>query len=122
MTKDYRCSAPEQPLPKRSRARPDPVDPDRHLVEDPLGEPFGRGQFPRKNPRGRARRSVDNDVRQLGAAYKSRKAGGDVKKKGQYEPYAYVPLDGRSYSKKNRRRAVEEMATVVPKGGKRKRN
>jgi ribosomal RNA-processing protein 12 len=44
-------------------------------------------------------------VRQLGAAYKSRKAGGDVKKKGQkFEPYAFVPLDGRSYSKKNRRR------------------
>ena len=63
------------------------------------------------------------NVRQLGAAYKSRRAGGDVKKKGQkFEPYAYVPLDGRSYSRKNRRRAVEQMATVVPQGGKRKRN
>jgi len=62
-------------------------------------------------------------VRQLGAAYKSFKAGGDVQKKGQkYEPHAYVPLDGRSYSKKNRRHAVEQMATVVPKRGKRKRN
>ncbi|CAB9512441.1 RRP12-like protein [Seminavis robusta] len=61
-------------------------------------------------------------VQQLGASYKSSKAGGDVMKKGQkYEPYAYVPLDGRSYSKKNRRRAVEQMATVVPHGGKRKR-
>jgi ribosomal RNA-processing protein 12 len=58
----------------------------------------------------------------LGASYKSWKAGGDVMKKGQrYEPYAYVPLDGRSYSKKNRRRAVEQMSTVVPPGGKRKR-
>lgn len=58
----------------------------------------------------------------LGASYKSWKAGGDVMKKGQrYEPYAYVPLDGRRYSKKNRRRAVEEMSTVVPAGGKRKR-
>lgn len=58
----------------------------------------------------------------LGSAYKSKKAGGDVKKKGQkYEPYAYVPLDGRAYSKKNRRSAVEQMASVVRKGGKRKR-
>jgi len=60
-------------------------------------------------------------VRELGAAYKSKKSGGDVRKKGQqFEPYAYVPLDGRSYSKKNRRKAVEQMETVVPHGKKRK--
>jgi len=59
-------------------------------------------------------------VKALGSAYKSKKAGGDVKKKGQaYEPYAYVPLDGKSYSKKNRGKAVNQMATVV-KTGKRK--
>jgi ribosomal RNA-processing protein 12 len=58
----------------------------------------------------------------LGSAYKAKKAGGDVKKKGQkYEPYAYVPLDGRAYSKKNRRSAIQQMASVVRKGGKRKR-
>ena len=62
-------------------------------------------------------------VKELGAAYKSKRAGGDVKKKGQkYEPYAFVPLDGKSYSKKNRRTTVEQMSTVVRKGGKRKRN
>lgn len=62
-------------------------------------------------------------VQSLGAAYKSKKAGGDVKKKGQkYEPYAYVPLDGKSYSKKNRRKTVEQMSTVVRQSGKRKRN
>jgi len=60
-------------------------------------------------------------TKDLGAAYKSKKAGGDVMKKGQkYEPYAYVPLDGRSYTKKNRRQAVEQMSSVV-RGGKRKR-
>ena len=59
----------------------------------------------------------------LGAAYKAKKAGGDVKKKGQkYEPYAYVPLDGKSYTKKNRRNTVERMSTVIRKGGKRKRS
>jgi len=61
-------------------------------------------------------------VQSLGAAYKSKKAGGDVKKKGQkYEPYAFVPLDGKSYSKKNRRKTVEQMSTVVRQSGKRKR-
>jgi ribosomal RNA-processing protein 12 len=58
----------------------------------------------------------------LGASYKSKKAGGDVQKKGQkFEPYAFVPLDGRAFSKKNRRKAVEQMSSVVRKGGKRKR-
>ncbi len=52
--------------------------------------------------------------KKLGEAYKSRKAGGDVKKKGQkFDPYAYVPLDGRSYTKKNRRNAVEKLDSVV---------
>ena len=62
-----------------------------------------------------------NQPKALGSAYKSKKAGGDVKKKGQqFEPYAYVPLDGKSYSKKNRGESVKQMGTVV-KGGKRKR-
>ena len=58
----------------------------------------------------------------LGAAYKSKKAGGDSKRKGQkYEPYAFLPLDGRNYSKKNRRKAVEQMEPVIRKGAKRQR-
>jgi NUC173 domain len=61
-------------------------------------------------------------INELGAAYKSNKAGGDVRKKGQkFEPYAFVPLDGKSYTKKNRRKTVESMATVVRGKGKRKR-
>jgi ribosomal RNA-processing protein 12 len=61
--------------------------------------------------------------RDLGSSYKSKKAGGDVQRKGQkFEPYAYVPLDGRSYSKKNRRAAVDQMSSVVRQGGKRKKN
>ncbi|KAL7557491.1 hypothetical protein ACA910_019338 [Epithemia clementina (nom. ined.)] len=61
------------------------------------------------------------DKHQLGAAYKSKKAGGDVTRKNQtYEPYAFVPLNGKSYSRKNRRAAVEHMSSVVRKGKKRK--
>lgn len=72
----------------------------------------------------RSQKKQKTQVVALGAAYKSKKAGGDVKKKNQqYEPYAYVPLDGKSYTKKNRAKAVAQMATVVrDKGGsKRKR-
>ncbi len=60
-----------------------------------------------------------------GAAFKSKKAGGDVKKKGaKFEPYAYIPLDGKSYTKKHRAAAVKNMSHVVKGksgGGKRKR-
>eukprot|EP00571_Detonula_confervacea_P014457 CAMPEP_0172305402 /NCGR_PEP_ID=MMETSP1058-20130122/6707_1 /TAXON_ID=83371 /ORGANISM="Detonula confervacea, Strain CCMP 353" /LENGTH=1524 /DNA_ID=CAMNT_0013016997 /DNA_START=113 /DNA_END=4687 /DNA_ORIENTATION=+ len=57
----------------------------------------------------------------LGSAYKSKKAGGDVRKKGQkYEPYAYVPLNAKDYTKKNRDQAVSKMGTVV-RSTKRKR-
>jgi hypothetical protein len=65
-----------------------------------------------------------NRTQALGAAYKSKKAGGDVKKKDQkYEPYAYVPLDSKKFAKKTRSKTVEQMATVVrgKSGSKRKR-
>ena len=43
-----------------------------------------------------------------------------MKKKGQqYEPYAYVPLNAKDYTKKNRSNAVKKMGSVVR--GKRKR-
>jgi ribosomal RNA-processing protein 12 len=59
---------------------------------------------------------------QTGLSYKAKKAGGDVKKKGQkYDPYAFVPLDGRIYTRKNRHRAVEQMSEVVQRGNKRQR-
>jgi len=71
---------------------------------------------------GQQKDKKQNRRRDLGAAYKSKKAGGDVKKKNQkYEPYAFVPLDGRQYSKKNRRSTVDQMSSVVRTGGKRKR-
>lgn len=76
-----------------------------------------RGSEKRKGSKSK----TDQKRQELGAAYKSKKAGGDVKKKDQrYEPYAFVPLDGRSYTKKNRRHAVDQMSAVVRKGGKRK--
>jgi len=44
-----------------------------------------------------------------------------VRKKGQkYEPYAYVPLNAKDYTKKNRDEAVSKMGTVV-RSTKRKR-
>jgi ribosomal RNA-processing protein 12 len=68
-----------------------------------------------------ARKQSKKAETSIGSAYKSKKAGGDVKKKGQkYEPYAYVPLNAKDYSKKNRSSAVSKMSTVV-RSNKRKR-
>lgn len=62
--------------------------------------------------------SNNQNNKPLGAEFKSKKAGGDVKKKTDtFEPYAYVPLDGKSYTKKNRASSVVRMSSVVRGGG-----
>jgi ribosomal RNA-processing protein 12 len=70
------------------------------------------------------KRQDRNKKSELGSAYKSKKAGGDVQRKTQkFEPYAFMPLDGKSCTKKNRSTTVDKMATVVrgKSGSKRKR-
>eukprot|EP01038_Epipyxis_sp_PR26KG_P008350 gene8350-11296_t len=52
-------------------------------------------------------------LREPGEEYRSKKAGGDVWKKGMLEPHAYIPLDPRLLSKKNHREAVNHFAVVV---------
>ena len=52
-----------------------------------------------------------------GHEYKSKKgAGGDVKKAGMYEPYAYIPLDGKALSSKKKKGVLDEYAGIVTKG------
>jgi len=63
---------------------------------------------------GKIQKAKKDSTTSIGAAYKSKKAGGDVQRKGQkYEPYAYVPLNAKDYTKKNREKAVSKMGTVV---------
>lgn len=56
-------------------------------------------------------------VSEPGSEYRSKKAGGDVWKKGMLEPHAYIPLDARLLNKKNHREAVGFFGGVVKKGG-----
>lgn len=89
-----------------------------------VSEETGLETLKRKRPLHQQKQTNHDKKRKLGlgSSYQSRKAGGDVKRKGQkYEPYAYVPLDGRDFSKKNRRNAVDQMSTVVRGKGSRKR-
>lgn len=76
-----------------------------------------REETHRKKSQSKAKRDAARDT-PLGAEFRSKKAGGDVTKKNQkFEPYAYVPLDGKSYTKKNRAGTVARMSTVVRSGG-----
>ncbi|OQR95803.1 hypothetical protein THRCLA_07560, partial [Thraustotheca clavata] len=55
------------------------------------------------------KRKRDNDI---GQEYKAKKAGGDVKKKGKLEPYAFIPLDPKLMAKRNKRSAVSKFEKV----------
>ena len=59
----------------------------------------------------------------LGAQYRSKRAGGDVVRKGMLQPYAFIPLDPRAHSKKNKAGTVEQYSSVIAsrRGGKGKR-
>ena len=49
-----------------------------------------------------------------GTAYRSKKAGGDVKRQGQLEPYAYIPLNAKSLlGKKTKGEAAASFGAVV---------
>lgn len=59
-----------------------------------------------KNGKGdRIKRKRDEDG-STGREYRAKKAGGDLKKKGKLEPYAYLPLDPKLMAKRNKREAV----------------
>ena len=52
-------------------------------------------------------------IKNPGEEYRSKKAGGDVWKKGMLQPHAYIPLDPKLLSKKNHNMAISQFATVV---------
>ncbi|KAM3578045.1 hypothetical protein VYU27_000145 [Nannochloropsis oceanica] len=56
-----------------------------------------------------------------GTAYQSKKAGGDVKREGQLEPYAYIPLNAKTLlSKKTKGEAAASFGAVVGNNKQRK--
>ncbi|TMW63544.1 hypothetical protein Poli38472_002485 [Pythium oligandrum] len=66
--------------------------------------------------KGNRKRGRD-DEEEVGAGkeYRSKKAGGDIKKKGKFEPYAYIPLDPKLMAKRNKRNAVAKYKSNVGK-------
>ncbi|ENN83556.1 hypothetical protein HUJ04_001288 [Dendroctonus ponderosae] len=52
-----------------------------------------------------------------GGEYKSKKSAGDVKRKGQFDPYAYLPLQRSALNRRKRAKGMGQLASVV-KGAK----
>ncbi|KAG5671610.1 hypothetical protein PVAND_001803 [Polypedilum vanderplanki] len=53
-----------------------------------------------------------------GSEYKAKKAGGDVKKKGKHEPYAYVQLSRNSLNRRKRKAAGSNFKNIAKKNKK----
>ncbi|KAL4231185.1 pre-rRNA processing protein [Mactra antiquata] len=54
-----------------------------------------------------------NKPAEYGAEYKSKKGGGDVKRKGKPDPYAYVPLDFKSLNKRKQAKIKGQFKGLV---------
>ncbi|RQM16062.1 hypothetical protein DD237_002363 [Peronospora effusa] len=67
-----------------------------------------------KNGRFKRKRGGGDDV-SSGREYRAKKAGGDLKKKGKLEPYAYIPLDPKLMAKRHKREAVTRYGGSVGK-------
>lgn len=49
----------------------------------------------------------------LGKEYKSKKAAGDLKKKGKFDPYAYLPLNPNALNRRKKAKISTEIKTVL---------
>ena len=53
-----------------------------------------------------------------GVEYKAKKAGGDVKKKGKHEPYAYIQLSRNNLNRRKRKAAGSQFKGIANKSKK----
>lgn len=73
-------------------------------------ERMGLNNKGKKNETGKRKRGAEE-----GKEYRAKKAGGDMKKKGKLDPYAYIPLDPKLMAKRNKRTAVSRYGGSVGK-------
>lgn len=96
---------------EESEDMPPPSADDRHLGEDMTSK---------DNFMARAAAVGEKKAKpqhEPGEEYRSKRASGDVWKRGMLEPHAYVPLDGRLLAKKNTSNAVAHFGSLM-KGSK----
>jgi len=105
-----------EPGSKRKR-KPGFQDSDDDMDDGPPSQRKNRKSFGADNE------DVDNDEallskrgkreKSLGAEYKAKKAGGDVKKKGKPDPFAYVPLQLKTLNKRKQRKMAGQFRGLV---------
>ncbi|KAF5726106.1 RRP12-like protein [Tripterygium wilfordii] len=73
------------------------------------------GTSSRKMQKQKRRKTLESGKAYIGSEYASKKARGDVRRKGKLEPYAYWPLDRKMMSRRPEHRAAARkgMSTVV---------
>ncbi|KAL6079675.1 pre-rRNA processing protein, variant 2 [Balamuthia mandrillaris] len=77
-----------------------------------MERPDGSEGVRHKTPTKRAK-AANPEGTHTGRNYKSSKAGGDVKKEGKFEPYAYLPLDPKNLNKRRKHKAVAQFSNLV---------
>lgn len=92
----------------------DESDDEEQIKMDVASQLEKMGLHNRDNSKPKRKREDD-----AGKEYRAKKAGGDMKKKGKLEPYAYIPLDPKFMAKRNKRNAVDRYSNNV---GKRRNN
>lgn len=65
--------------------------------------------------------TVSKASRIPGSEYKASKAGGDIKKKGKHEPYAYVSLSRNSLNRRKRTKSGNQFKNISKKGKSKKK-
>merc|ERR1711918_270368 len=80
------------------------------------------GKEKNKNGKFKKQKTMNNKVKgALGEKYKSKKSGGDVRRAGELEPYAYIPLDPKLLSKKKEKDAINLYGGIVNNGNKKEK-
>ncbi|XP_020684375.1 RRP12-like protein [Dendrobium catenatum] len=94
--------------PKQQRNSSDPVSDTRSLTSSRMSRKSLLSSQ-------RKRQKTESGWSYTGVEYTSKKAGGDLRKKGKLEPYAYWPLDRKLLNRRVDRKAVARkgMASVM---------
>uniref|UniRef100_H2YY65 RRP12 HEAT domain-containing protein n=1 Tax=Ciona savignyi TaxID=51511 RepID=H2YY65_CIOSA len=77
------------------------------IVDDDDEPPEKRGSYKTGG------RGIHRDVDAPGEQFRSKKSGGDVKKKGDVQPYAYVPLNSAVLNKRKRKKVAGQYKGLV---------
>lgn len=93
---------------------------DEDIPEEPPSEAVYQGSFKYRTGGKGIHRNMDMDEMKTGKEFRSKKGKGDVKKKGQADPYAYYPLIRSSLNRRKKQLAKGQFKQLTTKKKNRK--